>query len=50
VANKTIIVDGGAGYIGSHFCHVAAAQGYAPVVIDSIGPSSSRVESHRREG
>jgi UDP-glucose 4-epimerase len=48
VANKTIIVAGGAGYIGSHFCHVAAERGYEPVVIDSIGPSSSRVESHRR--
>ncbi len=48
MANKTIIVAGGAGYIGSHFCHVAAARGYAPVVIDSIGPASSRVEAHRR--
>lgn len=45
---KPIIVAGGAGYIGSHFCHVAAERGYAPIVIDSIGPSSARVEAFRR--
>jgi len=48
ISAKTIIVAGGAGYIGSHFCHVAAQKGYAPVVIDSIGPSSRRVEAYRR--
>lgn len=48
MTKKTIIVAGGAGYIGSHFCHVAAERGYTPVVIDSIGPSSRRVEKFRR--
>ncbi len=49
MANKTIVVAGGAGYIGSHFCHVAAERGYTPVVIDRIGPASPRVEAHRRD-
>jgi UDP-glucose 4-epimerase len=48
VSGKPIIVAGGAGYIGSHFCHVAAERGYSPIVIDSIGPSSERVEAFRR--
>jgi UDP-glucose 4-epimerase len=48
VSAKPILVAGGAGYIGSHFCHVAAQKGYAPIIIDSIGPSSSRVEAYRR--
>jgi UDP-arabinose 4-epimerase len=48
VSNRTVIVAGGAGYIGSHFCHLAAERGYAPIVIDSIGPASPRVEQHRR--
>ncbi len=48
MSRKPIIVAGGAGYIGSHFCHVAAERGYAPIVIDSIGPSSKRVEAFRR--
>ena len=45
---RCILVAGGAGYIGSHFCHVAAQRGYAPVIVDSIGPASSRVEVYRR--
>lgn len=45
---KTIIVAGGAGYIGSHFCHVAAERGFSPIVVDRIGPSSRRVEAYRR--
>jgi UDP-glucose 4-epimerase len=48
VAAKPILVAGGAGYIGSHFCHVAARKGYSPVVIDSIGRSSQRVQDYRR--
>lgn len=31
-----ILVTGGAGYIGSHFCKVAASQGYKPVVLDNL--------------
>jgi len=44
----TIVVAGGAGYIGSHFCHVAAERGFSPVVVDRIGPSTDRVEAYRR--
>src|SRR5262245_15478409 len=46
--SKPIIVAGGAGYIGSHFCHVAAERGFAPVVVDSIGPCTERVAAYRR--
>jgi UDP-glucose 4-epimerase len=45
---RPIVVAGGAGYIGSHFCHVAAGRGYTPIVVDSIGPSSERVAAYRR--
>ncbi len=31
---KTILVIGGAGYIGSHICKVLAKNGYSPVIID----------------
>ena len=33
---QTIIVTGGAGYIGSHFCKVAKQNGYNPVVYDNL--------------
>ncbi len=45
---RPIIVAGGAGYIGSHFCHVAAERGFEPIVVDSIGPCSERVAVYRR--
>jgi UDP-glucose 4-epimerase len=32
----TILVTGGAGYIGSHACKVLAAEGYTPVTYDNI--------------
>ena len=35
--NKTILVTGGAGYIGSHACKALAAAGYQPVVYDNLG-------------
>ena len=34
--NKTILVTGGAGYIGSHFCKIAKKNGYNPVVFDNL--------------
>jgi UDP-glucose 4-epimerase len=46
--SNTILVAGGAGYIGSHFCHVAARRGFSPVVIDRVGPSTERVSAYRR--
>ena len=33
---KTILVTGGAGYIGSHACKALARAGYTPVVIDNF--------------
>ena len=48
VATNAILVAGGAGYIGSHFCHVARQRGFSPVVIDRIGPSTERVAAYRR--
>jgi UDP-glucose 4-epimerase len=48
VPTKTILVAGGAGYIGSHFCHVATRRGFSPVVIDRIGPATDRVAAYRR--
>jgi UDP-glucose 4-epimerase len=47
VATNAILVAGGAGYIGSHFCHVARQRGFSPVVIDRIGPSTERVAAYR---
>ena len=34
--NRTILVTGGAGYIGSHACKSLAAAGYYPVVYDNL--------------
>lgn len=39
---KTIIVTGGAGYIGSHTCKALAHAGYKPLVIDNL--SSGRAD------
>lgn len=33
---KTILVTGGAGYIGSHACKALAAAGFEPVVFDDL--------------
>ena len=33
---QTILVTGGAGYIGSHACKALAAAGYMPVVYDNM--------------
>eukprot|EP00828_Plagiopyla_frontata_P035689 TRINITY_DN47284_c0_g1_i2.p3 TRINITY_DN47284_c0_g1~~TRINITY_DN47284_c0_g1_i2.p3 ORF type:complete len:325 (+),score=169.90 TRINITY_DN47284_c0_g1_i2:31-1005(+) len=34
--SKTILVTGGAGYIGSHTCKALAARGFTPVVFDNL--------------
>jgi len=34
--NRTILVTGGAGYIGSHVCRALASSGYRPVVYDNL--------------
>ena len=43
---KTILVTGGAGYIGSHACVELLAAGYAVVVVDNL--SNSQPEAVRR--
>jgi len=34
--DKTIIVTGGAGYVGSHACKALARAGYTPVTVDNL--------------
>jgi len=34
--SRTILVTGGAGYIGSHVCKALATAGYAPVTLDNL--------------
>src|SRR6186997_1132245 len=36
VMNKTVLVTGGAGYVGAHGCKALAAAGYQPVVFDNL--------------
>lgn len=36
MSNKTILVAGGAGYIGSHTCMTLRERGYEPVVFDNL--------------
>ena len=33
---KTVLVTGGAGYIGSHTCKELASQGYLPITLDNL--------------
>ncbi|WP_347989650.1 UDP-glucose 4-epimerase GalE [Methylomonas sp. AM2-LC] len=44
--NKTILVTGGAGYIGSHTCVELLKHGYEVIVIDNL--SNSKIEAIRR--
>lgn len=34
--SKTVLVSGGAGYIGSHTCKALSKKGYLPIVIDNL--------------
>src|SRR5690348_2793414 len=36
MAGETILVTGGAGYIGAHACKALAEAGYAPVAFDDL--------------
>ncbi len=36
MTEKTILVTGGAGYIGSHTCKLLQSRGYSPVVLDNL--------------
>src|SRR5512140_1940866 len=41
--SQSILVTGGAGFIGSHTCVALAAAGYTPVVLDNLCNSDVRV-------
>ncbi len=41
--SSTILVTGGAGFIGSHTCVALAAAGYTPLILDNLGNSDVRV-------
>src|SRR5258705_3960471 len=34
--SKSVLVTGGAGYIGSHACKILAQAGYQPIVFDNL--------------
>lgn len=40
---RTVVITGGAGYIGSHTCLALIAAGYAPVIFDSLAGASRSV-------
>lgn len=46
--SQSILVTGGAGFIGSHTCVALAAAGYTPVVLDNLGNSDIRVMERLR--
>ena len=35
-SRKTVLVSGGAGYIGSHVTYALKQRGFTPIVIDSL--------------
>ena len=41
--SPTILVTGGAGFIGSHTCVALLAAGYTPLLLDNLGNSDARV-------
>ena len=43
MAQSSVLVTGGAGFIGSHTCVALAAAGYTPVILDNLGNSDVRV-------
>jgi UDP-glucose 4-epimerase len=43
MASETILVTGGAGYVGSHIVVELARAGYAPVVLDDFSNSTPAV-------
>jgi nucleoside-diphosphate-sugar epimerase len=52
---KTILVTGGAGFVGSHACKVLSRAGHLPVTFHDLergrqmGTSSGRISSGERE-
>ena len=41
--SETVLVTGGAGYIGSHACVALQEAGYQVVVLDNLVNSTSRI-------
>jgi UDP-glucose 4-epimerase len=52
---KTILVTGGAGFVGSHACKALSGAGHLPATFDNLergrqmGTSSRRISSGERE-
>jgi UDP-glucose-4-epimerase GalE len=42
VTNATILITGGAGYIGSNTCHALAEAGFSPVIVDNLSKGHAR--------
>lgn len=40
--NKSVLVTGGAGYVGSHACHALARSGFRPIVFDNLSTGDTR--------
>jgi UDP-glucose 4-epimerase len=49
MAQSSVLVTGGAGFIGSHTCVALAAAGYTPVILDNLGNSDVRVLERLRQ-
>ena len=43
MSSKTVLVTGGAGYIGAHTLVELVAAGYRPVVVDDLSRSSKEL-------
>ncbi|MGJ3703139.1 UDP-glucose 4-epimerase GalE [Variovorax sp. AFSI2.2] len=49
MAQGSVLVTGGAGFIGSHTCVALATAGYTPVILDNLGNSDVRVLERLRQ-
>ena len=43
---KTILVAGGAGFIGSHVAKMLAVQGYTPLIVDNLSSGNRQNVLH----
>lgn len=46
VLNKTMLITGGAGFIGSHLCDFFLAKGYAVICVDNLSTGASENIAH----
>ena len=52
VKNRTLLITGAAGFIGSSFVELAASRGYRPIILDALTYAGHRenLEGSLREG